>query len=134
MKLFINITGRGFSVNSAYTRNHALTAAARRWKLQFHKQMLSYQDDCALFSKSFDPFKHCIHAKITNYVSNLITKDGRVSHASNDVDNLNKLTLDSVFSFLPTLDDCAITKLTSEKILAPEDSVSVELEILPIPK
>lgn len=130
MRLYIHIQGKGFSVNAAYARNHALTAAARRWKLSFHKQMLSYKDDCDLFSRSFDPKKHEIHVKIVNHMDNLFTRDGKVSHASIDVDNLNKLTLDGVFSFLPGIDDCAITLLTSSKVYALTDSITIELELV----
>ena len=130
MRLFISISGRGFSVNGAYTRNHSLTAAARRWKLSFHKQMLSYQTDCSLFNSLFDPFKHCIRVTIVNHMSNLFTRDGRISHASNDTDNLNKLTIDGVFAFLPALDDCAITHLTSSKVLSKDESIDIELELI----
>lgn len=92
--------------------------------------MIMRQDDCALFSRSFNPFEHCVKVTITNRMINLLTKDGRISHASVDVDNLNKLTLDGVFSFLPGIDDCAITSLISSKIRAKDDSIAVDLEIL----
>jgi hypothetical protein len=130
VKLYIHIQGKGFSVNAAYARNHALTAAARRWKLNFHKSMLSYQGDCDLFSRSFDPFRHCIQVTIVNHMTNLFTKDGKISHASIDTDNLNKLTLDGIFSFLPAIDDCAVTQLNSSKVYAPADSISIELELI----
>lgn len=107
-----------------------MTAAARRWKLNFHKAMMQYADDCALFSRAFNPKKHCLHVKIVNAMPNLYTKDNRISHASVDVDNLNKLTLDGVFSFLPSIDDCAITLLTSSKVYAVDEVISIELELV----
>ena len=130
MKLYITIPGRGFSVNAAYTRNHALTAAARRWKLNFHKAMMQYADECALFSRAFCPYKHQVKMTIINKMPNLFTKDGRVSHASVDTDNLNKLTIDGIFSFLPAIDDCAVFPLFSDKAYSKEESIVIELELL----
>lgn len=129
MKLQIKYKGKGFSVNAAYGRNHALTAPARRWKLDFHKNMLSYMDEAALFSRAFDPLKHSVQVSIENYMSNLYTKEGKVSHSSMDVDNLNKLTLDGIFAFLPAIDDCAITQLSSSKHYSAEDYIIITLQL-----
>jgi Holliday junction resolvase RusA-like endonuclease len=131
MRLHIEIPGKGFSVNGAYTRNHSLTAAARRWKLEMHKKLLKYQNECAVFSTAFNPRLHELHMTITNYMPNLYTADGRVSHASNDTDNLNKLTIDSLFAFLPAVDDCAITRLVSSKRYAIDYGLSISLELIP---
>lgn len=130
--LHISVDIRPFSINKAYMRNHALSNEARRWKMEFIKKMRPYLEACKDFARNFNETEHEVHVIINYRLDNLITATGKISHASGDVDNYNKFTLDGIFNHIPGVDDCAVTRLTSSKSLSMTNGIDISLSIAEI--
>ncbi len=82
-----------------------------------------YSSEIREFKKTFDEKKHCIHAELIFFFPafELITKQGIFKRRMNDVDNMLKTTIDSIFRGIDIEDSFVIsakgTKMPSDKHL-----------------
>ncbi len=86
------------------------------------------------FIKAFDKTKHEIILTISYFQDNIYTKTKPhyVSHASGDLDNNLKLTIDGIFTELPTIDDALVTRITAEKIYSLSERIEILVETRPL--
>lgn len=81
------------------------------------------------FDNSFDPYKHEIHAELTQYTDDLYTKDGRINQKSGDLGNVEKCLTDCVL--VGKIDDSAITSWSLKKLYREEKGFHLTMRIVP---
>jgi Holliday junction resolvase RusA-like endonuclease len=110
-------------VGGRFIKSHA----ARVFEREFAQRMTRYCDKVLQFKKSFSEDSHALALELRFFLpwDELMTKSGRLQKRTNDVDNMQKITIDSFFKYLG-VDDSFITLVTSQKI----PSTFTETEIL----
>lgn len=152
-KLSLKLDAPPFSINSAYYKKSKVrTQKCRAWGDRIHAQLSQPENAKKIvdFRTKIEE-KSFIHAELRFYYpkSKLYTKRGGISRLSMDLSNIEKMLIDLLFdkkytgrisdANLPiqTLcaDDKLLTRLTSEKIVSPDNTYTtvVELSLFSLP-
>ena len=130
MKIELFIKGRPLSLNKAYkTLPNGRRAKSQHYtEFQRHLERSINQNTLRPFKDAFDSSIHELKLTMIIYISDLYTKQGRVSELSGDCDNYVKVVNDFVFKQMG-VDDCLITDLRVTKNQGREDCFLYILEI-----
>ena len=104
----------------------AKTEAARSYEaaLKFHLE--KFKSSAEIFAKTFDKDKHCLVAIWEISSPDLLTKTGKISENSTDLD-AHKVLQDTIFEFIG-IDDAYIVRDTRSKVQG-EFGVRLDLRI-----
>lgn len=80
---------------------------------------------------TYDKSKYALEIEVYFYLKGVLTKDGNVSDRSTDLDNMLKVSIDSVMSTLE-INDSQICKITTYKLEADNDNIVFILKTFPI--
>lgn len=143
MKRKIFIHGlQAVSINSAYYADKKLgyKSEVRDWLAQIAYQLNQGENKQAIsdLKAHFDNDKHVFHVLLTFHTPKFFTKDGRLSSQSQDLSNIEKVFLDSLFLDAHKnnlcIDDKYITRMVSEKVPAEDWKITATIHIKQLPK
>lgn len=141
MKRKITIEGlQAVSINSAYysDKRHGFKPEVKDWCVQFAHQLGQGDNKAAIadIKNYFQDDKHIIHIMLTFSTPKFYTKDGRLNSQSQDLSNVEKITVDALFDYQNSLgiNDKYITRMVSEKKFASDFKIEVVLHVKPLPK
>lgn len=109
----------------------------KRFKNEVEQHLSIYRRLFEDFQKLFIQTKHGLKLKYKFYIpeKKLITKKKTISLTSGDVFNMEKILTDSMFKFMPVLDDAQILTGSVEKLVSQDENwnIGIELKIINIP-
>lgn len=140
--LVLELKAPPFSVNKSHYRNGNRTMACRLWGDDILDQLKKYKEEIKEFRSSIAPSdinRLAFALSITFFIPIDIyfTKTGKISRASNDLTNVEKMLVDLIFDnrffvrghFNLNIDDCLIDELHSFKKPSPTGEYSILVEI-----
>ena len=121
------IPGRPPSINNMYVTSRFGHRHLSKKATDFKKLVKNYVKDKFIY----DSDRYAIETEIYFYLTKVITRNGRISKTSCDLDGIVKAVQDSVFDQIG-VDDSQICKSTLYKIDSEEDKTVFIIKTIPI--